>query len=849
MIPLKIRLNNFLSYGATGETLDFRYFDLACLSGPNGAGKSSLLEAMIWVLWGKGRASDDEMIHQGEKEMWVEFEFMMGEDKYKVIRKRIRKRQSILEVFIEKNGKYVPISEATYTQTQEKLSKILKISQQAFLNSAFLRQGRADEFTQKTPTERKAILSEILGLDIYDELALKTKEKIKEKENLIAGESVIVEQMKEKIEKEEEFESKLKEIKKVLEEVKNKLKQVENEYLFWEKKLSALEQKEKEMSALLEEKQEILAEISQGKKKKEQLLNEIKELEGFILKREEIEKNYEILQKLKDEERKWSEKLSLYNQLLEQKHQINRKIEEAKYQLEIEKKRLETLLGRFEENLVLKENLLKQKKILEQELKSQKDLEDKIEKAKKEKEKLSHSIVEAKTTLEQLKKEGEEVKEKIALLSKSGAHCPLCEQLLNHEDRKQLLAKFQNQLQDLRQKYSQVVSYIKETQDRKEALEKEIIALETKYKKLAEKEKELSFVVLKIQEIEKESKEKEKIKTMLSTVLNKLKNQSYAQDFYKRLAEIEEQIKKLAYNSQKHQEIKVKIETFLKYENLKEKLSQAIFKIEANKTTIKEIEATEKKLKEKFAKLESQEKVFKEQIKEKEILLPKKHSLFKELEHIKSQKDELIAQESYYKTLLEEIKKNKSEIKERLAKIQKTEEELEILREILEIVGKNGIPALIIKKALPEIEEEAQRLLGKLTEGRMKVYLITEKEKKTSKEIKETLDIIIEDENGQRDYSMFSGGEAFRINFALRIALSKFLARKAGVKLQMIVIDEGFGTQDSQGLNALVEAINSIREDFKKILVITHLEELKYQFPVKINIYKDDKGSHIEMEG
>ena len=61
----------------------------------------------------------------------------------------------------------------------------------------------------------------------------------------------------------------------------------------------------------------------------------------------------------------------------------------------------------------------------------------------------------------------------------------------------------------------------------------------------------------------------------------------------------------------------------------------------------------------------------------------------------------------------------------------------------------------------------------------------------------ETLEIRICDEFGERAYEMFSGGEAFRINFAVRIAFSKLLARRAGARLRSLFIDEGFGTQDA----------------------------------------------------
>jgi exonuclease SbcC len=65
--------------------------------------------------------------------------------------------------------------------------------------------------------------------------------------------------------------------------------------------------------------------------------------------------------------------------------------------------------------------------------------------------------------------------------------------------------------------------------------------------------------------------------------------------------------------------------------------------------------------------------------------------------------------------------------------------------------------------------------------------------------------------------------------------------------LQTLVIDEGFGTQDARGRDRLVEAINSIREDFEKIIVITHIEELRDLFPVCINVFKTPQGSQITV--
>ena len=76
MIPLNLRLRNFMCYRDNVPPLSFDGIHTACLSGDNGNGKSALIDAMTWALWGKARAkSDDELVHTGEKEMEVEFEF------------------------------------------------------------------------------------------------------------------------------------------------------------------------------------------------------------------------------------------------------------------------------------------------------------------------------------------------------------------------------------------------------------------------------------------------------------------------------------------------------------------------------------------------------------------------------------------------------------------------------------------------------------------------------------------------------------------------------------------------------------------------------------------------------
>jgi exonuclease SbcC len=199
---------------------------------------------------------------------------------------------------------------------------------------------------------------------------------------------------------------------------------------------------------------------------------------------------------------------------------------------------------------------------------------------------------------------------------------------------------------------------------------------------------------------------------------------------------------------------------------------------------------------------------------------------------------------------LEKAARDRAQLKAVRSQHKDAIKERNLYRQLKMAFSKHGIPSLIIEQTLPEIEERTNDMLERLTDGRMHVRLETLKDKKDGG-TKETLEIRITDEQGvSRPYETFSGGEAFRVNFALRIALSQLLAERSGVRIRTLVIDEGFGTQDQQGIENLVEAIQLIQDDFDKIIVITHLPEMKEVFPVRIEVEKDPvEGSRFEVLG
>jgi exonuclease SbcC len=169
-----------------------------------------------------------------------------------------------------------------------------------------------------------------------------------------------------------------------------------------------------------------------------------------------------------------------------------------------------------------------------------------------------------------------------------------------------------------------------------------------------------------------------------------------------------------------------------------------------------------------------------------------------------------------------------------------------IYADLVVAFGRNGVQAFLIDAVVPEIEAEANRLLDLMSGGEMSIRLHTQRETRAG-DLAETLDLVIADRFGPRDYEMYSGGEAFRINLALRIALAKLLARRAGAPLSTLIIDEGFGSQDAGGRDRIVEAVSAIGAGFRCLLVVTHIEELKQQFDTRIEVRKGERGSVAEV--
>ena len=211
---------------------------------------------------------------------------------------------------------------------------------------------------------------------------------------------------------------------------------------------------------------------------------------------------------------------------------------------------------------------------------------------------------------------------------------------------------------------------------------------------------------------------------------------------------------------------------------------------------------------------------------------------------LEARRESAVARRGYLQGQLNRRKELLVDIGEGSARLRSIEDDQGTFQELVSALGRQGVQAMLIETVVPQLEEQTNLLLGRMTDNRMHVKLETQRERRTCRgEPIETLEINVNDELGPRGYEMYSGGEAFRVNLAFRIALSKVLAQRVGAPLPTLFIDEGFGTQDASGRESILDALAAIQNDFEKIIVITHLDDMKEAFPVRIEVQKDSHGS------
>ena len=333
----------------------------------------------------------------------------------------------------------------------------------------------------------------------------------------------------------------------------------------------------------------------------------------------------------------------------------------------------------------------------------------------------------------------------------------------------------------------------------------------------------------------------------LQQILTRLKDEDYGAELRRQLSQAREEQGRIGYDKDSHAELRAQLKAYDRYDREQTQLEFARQNLPEAQRAHDEAAQRQKAL---------QLALTQDQDKQAQLLgnigaLQEQVKLERDLRAQVDQHRAIVLAASERKTIAQQellaIKAGRAN-KERLeAQLESLRHTASLLNELRVAFGRDGVPAMIIDSAIPELETNANELLARMTEGRMSLALSTQRQR-ASGDLQETLDIAIADELGTRPYELYSGGEAFRINFALRIALSKLLARRAGAGLRALFIDEGFGSQDENGRARLVDAISAIRSDFDLILVITHIDDLRDSFPLHLLVEKTVEGSIVSWQ-
>jgi exonuclease SbcC len=183
MRPIRLEIEGFTSFRQRVE-LDFSALELFAITGPTGAGKTSIIDALIYGLYGRtpriGEKSASELITQGAERLTVVLEFSAGKDTYRLL--RTLKRGSSAKLRLEKRiagDNWEPLSDRA-AGVKDEITKIVGLDFDGFTKAVVLPQGEFDKFLRGGAKERREILEELLRLDIYVKMGEFAREKDKE---------------------------------------------------------------------------------------------------------------------------------------------------------------------------------------------------------------------------------------------------------------------------------------------------------------------------------------------------------------------------------------------------------------------------------------------------------------------------------------------------------------------------------------------------------------------------------------------------------------------------------------------------------------------------------------------
>ncbi|MDX1931463.1 MAG: SMC family ATPase [Capsulimonadales bacterium] len=851
MVPIRLQLKNFMSYGEQVPPLEFSGIRFACLSGDNGNGKSALLDAMTWTLFGRTRArSEDDVIRRGATDCQVVFDFEIESVRYRIDRRRTRRGASWELQVRQEDGTFRPLTGAGARETETRIRELLRMDYEMFLASGYVAQGRADEFTRITPAKRKEILADILNIGFYERLEKMAKERHDEARDRETDAEREINGLNAQIARRPLIEQHLAENERIRATTSLRLQTVRTDYETRRGVLHALRERESRAKQL----QERITDETRYNRNDQELLTDLEDrigrAESILARREEILRQYEDYIALNDRAARLEEEYREFRAFERQAAEHEKRIREAERELDRERYAVRCELDLLEQEAEFIARMDTEIARFDREIHGFGDLDRRFGELEERQKATEQEFNELKEENGAVKGEQALFRQRLdALTASSSATCEYCGQPLPPARRQEAIIETRTRLEQLEDRLRDLKNRGGEAKRVSDLIRGELRQLRDDQTVVTRLSTQRTQALQEHLRLTERATQLPNLRTRHETLDRRLREKDYATEEFEALTRVTAQMERLERVEQQLQDVRKAINDCGDIERQRLLLESAEKDLLVYPSQRDEVRQRIDVRSGKIEKARQQVVTILQQVADLPILEQECEALAVDLQTAENEvrnadRDIAVCQQELSR--LDDMERERG-VRETERKAAARDRDL--YKELVGAFGKKGIQQLIIERALPQIEEEANLILGRMTNHAMKVQLRSTREGKSKTTgTMETLDILISDDLGERPYEMYSGGEAFRVNFALRIALSKVLAHRAGAPLRTLILDEGFGTQDPRGREAIVDALNSVQDQFELILVITHIEELKDAFPTRIEVVKGPDGSTFTVQ-
>ncbi|MDR6880397.1 SMC family ATPase [Bacillus sp. 3255] len=847
MNPLTLELMNFRAIPYAN--IDLEDVTIAAICGRNGAGKSSgFTMAPRFALFGDviEGVSMDDLVRRGTQEMAVTFTFEHQGSIYRVIRTRSLKGngKSTLEFQQRVRDRWESKSAEKIKDTEAVIRNLLNLDDETFTASSMIMQSKANEFTAKSAGKRKETLQQILGLNVYDRLQDAARQRA-------AGLNLEIEKAKDKL---ADFDERLKQklpktellesLNQEAEAMKAFILAKENELRQQEEKIRELQTKAEKAAELSMQLNSISKEIAPIDTEKEGLVAKLGRAEKILAKESEILANtaefYRIKEQITMLEARQSEQERLISEL-ESIEVSAAKIKNETAPFDHRIRNLQQLLqsrelfiAKADEYTAATLQLKQLEMLAEQWDSSEKEIMDVRARYNEEQ-------VRVNTLKSLLESEIHMLESKISMLADSNCidvSKASCLFLSDAKEAKQVLTRKYEELNSIDlSKLTTLNESMTRLTEKQQAIGYDFAA----HRALRVRIEELRPIAEEASQMQA----KEELLNSLQEQYNRLTGQM--DELTQKQTNVQQELNSLHEALAPLPVLRRSLDNLQAWANLKDQISAAH---EAKKSSASRITAIDMELQSKTSRIRAIEE-------ERALLLLDAQSLDsavtglptiqRELQYLRDRQHSLAEQIGGLKTELSALSKDEQDRQQFADELEPKARKWSRYQTLIRAFGRDGIPALIIENAVPKLEHIANEILGKMSKGKHYIRFETQRELKSREGVQETLDIMIGDWTSERPYETFSGGEQLRIDYAIRFALAELLAQRAGSKVEWLTIDEGLGSQDAEHRGLVLESIKAVAERFKKVLVITHIEEAQAVFEQQIFFENTEAGVDVKV--